>query len=448
MFSILFFLISTISVLSLDDSKCFRLPNGCKLESDYCKESSNMSKCHFYVCEKLQATFKFDQTQMNLIRKCTESANKEVRNALNDVYFRLSKSSSSILDSSFDLLNNELFLNEAKETYLNLISIFEIASSTINRIRFRFLKGFDITETVEKNISLQLEFYYSKLDFYLNRILVQSCDDLISGKHFSHSYEKDARFYYCEYNTKICPLGFLHLGIGRLRFYGIQNTFYRSNYPKFIPMNNTFEFMNYSSPFLLDLIDMQNIELTSTILDRTVFKDLFTLRLFGDIKSIQSGLLKSFRSLKIIHLDTKSIKRLFHNGIDWMFDLNPDIQLDLNHISMMNIHEFERLDLCVTIFLYTYYTQGSKLQIEFEIKYVFPDQDFCLYTKYPFQKLVVLLANFFDSKFTCTFAWIIQYHILFNQICHSSVIPSLEGLVFRQLENLNEKIAVCNFSHR
>ena len=106
----------SIPIISSNDPKCGQtLSNKCQLKSYYCNYNLNPNnkKSHFYLCDKLDANFQFDQTEMNLIRNCS-SSHPEVQEALNEVYLRLSNQ--SILDGSFDLLNNDLFLTSLKLT--------------------------------------------------------------------------------------------------------------------------------------------------------------------------------------------------------------------------------------------------------------------------------------------------------------------------------------------
>ena len=83
-------------ISSLNDKKCGQtLSNGCQLKSYYCNHNLNINitKCHFYVCDKIDANFHFDQTEMDRIRKCS-STHPEVKEALNELYFRLSNNRS------------------------------------------------------------------------------------------------------------------------------------------------------------------------------------------------------------------------------------------------------------------------------------------------------------------------------------------------------------------
>ena len=162
-------LILTISIdPSLNDSKCGQLSNGCKLKSYYCNDfmNTNQTKCYMYICDRIDANFQFDQSEMQLIRNCSANNNTELKQALNRVYFQLSKW--SILDGSFDLFNNELFLNSyLTGTDQTDYNSFDMANdnSMHGRMTIRYIKGFDIVNFSSGNSSIRIDFHYSKLDF-------------------------------------------------------------------------------------------------------------------------------------------------------------------------------------------------------------------------------------------------------------------------------------------
>jgi hypothetical protein len=226
-------------------------------------------------------------------------------------------------------------------------------------------------------------FYYSNLDFYLNRSVIdRSCEDIKNIEEIPEYIFKsflpcdgclnDFTFYNCEYKTKICPLYLnAYSRSTSLRFIGIQNTFYKSNFPRFQKiLNFSFNSSNDSNMIvLLDLMNMQNIELNSDILNEFLFSRIEFLRLFGDIVSIEKGLLKSFKRLKSIHIDLLSILKLMHNGIDWIFDLNSHINVDIQNVSLTS--GFDE-SICVNLIIYSLNEQVKNLEVNFNKN--FPDE--------------------------------------------------------------------------
>ena len=436
-------LILTISIdPSLNNSKCGQLSNGCKLKSYYCNDFKNgQTKCHLYVCDRIDANFQFDQTEMKLIRNCSANNNTEVIQALNRVYFKLSKW--SIFDESFDIFNNELFLNSF-QTGANQIdfNLFDMASDNYmhDRMIIRYIKGFDIGNFNSGNSSIRIDFHYSKLDFYLNRSLSRSCEDIFNMgininyvfQSFSpcHDCSNDLRFYNCEYKTDICPYYLSsYTRQTYFRFFGIQNTFYKSNYPRFKRISNVY------SPNLvlyLDLVDMQNIVLNSDILNEYLFSKIFVLRLFGDIVSIEKGLLKPFISLRQIQFNLPLVRKLMHNGIDWMFDLNSDINIDFKNISD---------DRCIVINFNNMYEKGVKTHYyQNDIYDYFPDEDFCLYARIPFQQLVSIVpevAPLEENDCSCTYLWIVRNQRMLFKFC-PAVLPESEIILLLNSSKVNE----------
>lgn len=329
-------------------------------------KNSSKSKCHFYVCYKLDANFMFDQKEMAQIRNCSSSY-PEVQEALNEVYFQLSKE--SILDGSFNLFNNNLFLTSIGFEISSPTSETYEGVSIVNRATIRYIKGFDIGKLKQRQNPLRMDFYYSSLDFYSNRSLIRSCEDLDQSKNISQYIVNafaiiDARFYNCHYKIPICPLTILSMKISVLRFFGIQNTYYKRNYPRFLQSIPN-SMLNYSAIIELDLVNMKNIELNSVILNEFLFSKIIQLRLFGDIVSIEKGLFKSFKKLQFIELDILSTRKLMHRiGIDWIFDLNSDINVDINVDINIDINSNVSLEIyfneprCVILVLFSIYEQG------------------------------------------------------------------------------------------
>ena len=464
LFCLSIMILSIEIVSSLVDLKCNRLSNGCELKSYYCVDNINGSTCHFYVCDKIDANFNFTPTEMSQIRNCS-SSHPEVQEALNNVYYRLSKP--SVFSGSFDLLNNDLFLTSLKITSdleSDVNNGYEGMVGIKNKLLFRYIKGFDTGQFKQKKIPIRIDFYYSKLDFYLNGSVIRSCEDVekleIIPQYIFNAFWQfdnpnnevlyDIRFYNCEYKTPICPLTILFMELPLVRFFGLQNTYYKSNYPRFLPFpNSSLNLTNYfHKPGELDLVNMQNIELNSKILNRFIFDKIKVLRLFGDIVSIEKGLFKPFRRLNWIHLDLLSTRKLMHRGIDWMLDFNSDIRLDRTNMSLVDC-SFEYK--CVKLFIYSYYEQGVISSAVYNTYHYFPDEDFCLYAKLPYQQLVLLLFNFVSyskQEYSCTFLLIIEYSVLIKDMCLCDVnLPFIDMIGF-QLSTAGDRVKQCKFDQR
>ena len=442
-------LIFSFSIASpLNDPKCGRLSNGCELKSYYCDNYENFTICNMFVCDRIDLNFQFDETEMDLISNCYYNSS-EVRDAINNVYFQLSKP--SILDGSFDLLNNDNFLSSNESRIMN-----NDDDNLYTKLTFRYVKGFEVGLFNYRNNTIRIDFYYSNLDFYINQSLIRSCEDIENLSEYpkyifdslSASYDNcynEFRFYNCEYKTKICPLI-----IGRnmalnkfayLKFIGIQNTFHKSNFPRFQPISNSSS--NDNITFLsLKLLNMQNIELNSDILNEYLFSKIIVLGLFGDIVSIQKGLLKSFKGLNHIEIDPLSIRKLMHHGIDWIFDLNSDINVDIyNHSLASDIIEVE---ICVNIDITSSHDQGVDIG-KLNYNDIFPDEDFCLYARIPIQQLIFIYFKTYgieEKDYSCTSLWILRNMRISFDFCNwlrEYDLPTIDN---------STKFDECNFNKR
>ena len=471
--SLSIFVLTITAVSPFNDPRCKRLSNGCQIKSYYCilnylfhANSSISSLCYFYVCDKVGLNFQFSQPEMELIQNCA-SNNIEVRYALNNVYFRLSKA--SILDISFDLFNNKLFFNSS-EIYRFSDNIVYTPHLQYNnnigrKITFRYIKGFDSGIFKRLNFSIfdfdiyfEMDFYFSNFDFYLNKSLIRSCDginlkNIPKYVFFTIPFEIALiiKFIDCEYKIKICPLLLLNMNVYSMEFNGIQNTFYKSNFPRFFPISNFTYDSRYidgnMGPRYISLINMQNIELNSIILNEYLFSRVQELRLYGDIVSIEKGLFKSFIDLVSLELDILSARKLFHRGIDWLFDLNLGFNegVDINNIST--------IDNSSRFFLLNINSISNDLRtissLDFDLMDYFPNEDFCLYDRFPFQKLIIINFYPFELKgkdYSCTYLWFYQ-HV--EKVYDLYDWPGLSLTTqIHKPEVDKKKIDKCNFKQR
>ena len=116
----------------------------------------------------------------------------------------------------------------------------------------------------------------------------------------------------------------------------------------------------------------------------------------------------------MIELDFLSIRKLMHHGIDWIFDLNSDINIDIYNSSLgSGISE----DICVKLSVKSLYEQGVN-EYQLNLNDFFPDEDFCLYARIPFQR--VILINFEidpNLQISCTCLWIASYMRILSNFC-------------------------------
>ena len=82
-------------------------------------------------------------------------------------------------------------------------------------------------------------------------------------------------------------------------------------------------------------------------MDETVFGQMLSFSLIGEFQTIEIGLFKHFSQLKDIIFFVPFFRKLCHQGIDWMFDLNFGVQVNLSNTSWIGRKNFK----FVTIYL-------------------------------------------------------------------------------------------------
>jgi hypothetical protein len=357
-------------------------------------------------------------------------------------YFNLNKP--TILDTSFNLSRTE-------EITQNII----YSEYSNNRYYLmRNIRGFDINFNVyPKYIRyFYLTFYETRFEFYSNGKPIEKCDDLTPGIYpapfFSLIWSERTIIHFktVKFTTRICPLVFNYNSLYTVRFDNLIYTFYKRNILELYHLNNVTDINSFIKE--LNLYNMEKVELNSVLLNNLVFKHIEMLMINGEVKSIQAGLLRSYKRLKILIMDSFFLRPLFHRqGADWIRDLNTDVYLDLENRSkierLMNIKKYVMFNIDMSRNYMPYYLDRDYL---FKVDLVFPDEDFCLYKNFPFNQLVIMsftsrvLYFGINAKYSCTFIWFIQYYDIYSEY-----IPGVNRYL---MMNLSEEIKKCDFKKR
>jgi hypothetical protein len=142
---------------------------------------------------------------------------------------------------------------------------------------------------------------------------------------------------------------------------------------------------------------------------------------------MQADLFKSFQAIRYIGLQNYDVRNFFHSiGIEWMLELNAGVTpvKDFN-TSTANIEYIN--GVFVTVMTENF---ASPL---IESTYVYGDEDFCLFYKFPHEKLVfMVLDDGGISTCTCTIWWLLQ---------HSSFYYAMPSLTFDPRAAYNTCIA-------
>ena len=403
------------------DSQCRKLPNGCRLEQLFGLKA-NKRDSFLYVCKRIDQSFAFSPDQVYQIVNCTSQI---VALNLKMVYFRLP--SYQIFDNSVDFDNIATFL-----------------PNNIYKVRLRFIKGFDIDrfQVKSKNVSadFSLEFFFSKFEFYSKKKLIGSCKDLTAfPRSIFQVYNYKIIFFSSNFKKSICPLLFRNCSVEILNFNGFVNTFYKRNVLNFeqIIDNNTSDIGSEIAE--LNLYKFIKIDIDSRLIDKLVFKNIRCLSLFGEISSIEIGILKNFKYINHINFYADYFQLFSHRrGIDWMFELNSDYSIDLLNST---INTTELSEKCILIeLIYNFDKEFLKLESFLKVDSFFPNEDFCLYKDFPFDHLLVVIPDHHKKNYTCAYLWFIQYYPIHNTFLDESY----QNMTRKY--NLSELIEACNFN--
>ena len=413
------FLIFTRILASNVDYLCGDLLDECKLTDDR------------YICPKLDLKPKLEYK--DTYKNCTMFSF--------EIYFNLNKA--SIIDTTF-----RLDLIEEISHYLK----HRLSSHSYY---MRNIKGFDINYNISISSTISyvvIYFYDSTFEFYSNGTLIRSCDDLKPGidprPFFRNivSFGTTLNLKTVKFTTRICPLVFHSMSNGQIKIDCLIDTFYKRNLLEFHHLDNVTDIN--SSVKELFLYNTEKVEFNSVLLNNLVFKNVEMLGIYGELKSIQTGLFRSFKRLKYFIMDPFFIRPLFHRqGADWLRDLNSDVYVDLENRSqiesLIKINKYLIFDIDMSKNYMSYYLDRDYL---FKVDLIFPDEDFCLYRKFPFNQLVIMTVTsrvlYFgiNATYSCTFIWFIQFYDLYSD--------QIYGLNKFVRMNLSEEIEKCEFNKR
>jgi hypothetical protein len=115
-----------------------------------------------------------------------------------------------------------------------------------------------------------------------------------------------------------------------------------------------------------------NYKLDTYLVPVLVFMKITSAVIEGSIKSIQIGLFKNFKLLKLLFIAPESIGNFVHYiGISWMNDLSIGTSIVFDELRNIN--------------------------------YTYPDKDFCLFSQFPLNKSLKL--DFMVPQLNCSFTY-------------------------------------------
>lgn len=199
-------------------------------------------------------------------------------------------------------------------------------------MRFNYVHGFQVN-TMSVDLSSELfndqyttvTFYKSQFDFYINSVLVESCEHLIDSnltsprssifQIFRITRPLTISFSRCEYKRKVCPLLFNNSNLFTLVIDHMIDSFVKTNVL-------TFFHLKRNLIYRLRLLNIENIELNRDILNEHVFKSLVEIYIEARDLSIELYVFRAFKKLKKIYIAFKKKSLIKSIGIEWTKYLN------------------------------------------------------------------------------------------------------------------------------
>lgn len=341
-----------------------------------------------------------------------------------------------------------------------------------HNLRFSNLKGFQLDSDIRSAydwrmldpywVGLFFDLIFVRFNFYSGSKLIKSCADIDENKtmidsFFQIPHLEKLSIKICHFPRPLCPLVFKNVKIYLLRIVGWIDNFYKRNFLRFTPLLNELQEKQLNSRIYdMDIIRVENVFFDSTVLPPVVYKDLKTLKIYGSVRGFEESLLKHFPKLALFRLELPYYRKIVHaQGIAWIRSYNFNLTIDPNNLTQVSDNRDKLKLLAVSFEPYIYLADG------------FPDSDFCLYAKFPFEQLVVLRFDFVGVHFesliepfsydpddkqirfrqsTCLFHWLSKYFYVLKSASNSSYLSYLKPK-FDKIKtecDFERRLQVCN----
>jgi hypothetical protein len=412
-------LVLTINNLiqSLNSLELCSLPVGCDFKPINAIDNPSASEFYSntditgikYTVKDSTYQFSFLKWLVNVYNQTTNSLNCDMNNTTENCIIELKWPSrqSFIMKNSFSIIDLVKFMNfincrfnlrftnvNGFETHLFNVDYSNLAYSTI----------------LDARMIRSMEFVNTRFSFYSNGRAVNSCRDLylLNLTDPRSIFQVRPMFGSDEFvllksrfNDVICPLLFKNVEVFKIFIIGMSNLFFKRNVLAF--SNDIIDNLNSSIQTLV-LFKTENIDIDLSLLHPSVFKELATIYSYGHINTIDANLFVYLANLNYLQIEASYSRRLLHKGIDWIRNINKEININLTNLSEINEYFMYRKNV-----KFRFVKDQSVVEI-------FPGEDFCLYKDFPFNQLVIIsqlvevLPDMpFLVDFTCTFLWLIKY---------------------------------------
>lgn len=324
---------------------------------------------------------------------------KSCKFEINITALRLKPSKRIILDNSLDSTGLKLAL---------LDTFFIVALENIKGIDLRlnsFTKLAVQNHFDSKNI--MWHFSLTKFDIFLNNMQIekQNCSINI----FDGSFMTKIRYLFLEklitFSGETCPFLFHNSKMQLLKMDKISSSFTSKNVFAFLslPLNKTKKINSHIIQFIISLY---HHDLSTKLLDESVFKHLYALEINGQTTFIQDDLFKSFKDMRLLRIRTQNAKRILTQRNKWLIYLNYNLNIkDLNN-------QYDFAGNQEKIFLLNIYQTFSNITF-----YDYPAKDFCYFKNFPHNNLVLpQLKPAYKSKCSCTEMFLLKHAYHYDKL--------------------------------
>jgi len=238
--------------------------------------------------------------------------------------------------------------------------------------------------------------YNSDFIFIFNSTKKRPSKQSFFNKNFSEeiTFFTDVRYYL---NTP--KLAFQNASVSQLTFIDLSNSSIKVNYFTFERDSDNISLNSQISDLTLNLF---KVRLCKEIIDKDVFERIKHLYLYNYLLDIETETFGTFKHLESIQFSLYTLKKFFHQGIEWMKSLNQArFNLTTEFDSSTELYlKFEQIGF-----------DDSLIQIE---DYFFPNEDICLFESFPHEQKVFPI--FYNCKASCTYIWITQFYSNFPKM--------------------------------
>jgi hypothetical protein len=277
-------------------------------------------------------------------------------------------------------------------------------------------------ESIVLSIKLNIEKSIFRLS--LNGTLVNGCTDILPNSTKVHitnslftSFDRVRVSGDTRVTDKICAYAFRNAKMISFELAGQVNHFIKQNVMQFLTIDDFKNTELNSDIAEFSVIDSYNFNLDANILPSVVFNATSSLKFGYYLASIETGLFKSFGSLRALLFRLSDLRTLFYNiGLSWLEDLNADVK---NYTpGAWSEHDVQHKSVIVGFATKTNSlvdSSSSSSSMLLVNQYQYNDADHCLFQNFPLERLVFpLVGDVFSSNFTCTVILLMQRYTTYS----------------------------------